>query len=143
MESFLLKKDFTVGNLLWMLHLPFKIQTNLEWSNKSLGSIKLQNKWLLRQSFAIIMGHRIETATGGVLKKKGGLKILQFSQEITWVGVSFIKKRLQHRCFSVKFKKFLRIPILKNICERPILTGGVFQTLSNIYDGDILRKQSK
>ena len=70
MESFLLKKDFTVGNLLWMLHLPFKIQTNLEWSNKSLGSIKLQNKWLLRQSFAIIMGHRIETATGGVLKKK-------------------------------------------------------------------------
>ena len=28
----------------------------------------------------------------------------------------FIKKRLQHRCFPVKFAKFLT-PILKNICE--------------------------
>ena len=31
---------------------------------------------------------------------------------------SFIKKRLQHRCYLVKFVKFLRTAFLKNICER-------------------------
>ena len=33
---------------------------------------------------------------------------LQFSQ-----AFNFTKKRLQHRCFPVKFAKFLRTPILK------------------------------
>ena len=33
--------------------------------------------------------------------------------------VSF-KKRLQHRCFPVKFAKFLRTPILKNIRDQLI-----------------------
>ena len=32
-----------------------------------------------------------------------------------------IKKRLQRRCFAVKFAKFLRAPILKNFCERLLL----------------------
>ena len=32
----------------------------------------------------------------------------------------FIRKRLQHWCFPVKFTKFLRTSILKNICERLI-----------------------
>ena len=32
----------------------------------------------------------------------------------------FIKKILQHRCFPMKFVKFLRTPILKNICERTL-----------------------
>ena len=30
---------------------------------------------------------------------------------------SFIKKRLQHMYFPVNIAKFLRTPILKNICE--------------------------
>ena len=34
---------------------------------------------------------------------------------------NFIKKKLQHRCFPVKFEKFLKTPILKNICERLLL----------------------
>ena len=29
----------------------------------------------------------------------------------------FITKKLQHRCFHVSIAKFLRTPILKNICE--------------------------
>ena len=29
----------------------------------------------------------------------------------------FIKKRIQHRCFQMKFAKFLRTPVLKNICK--------------------------
>ena len=34
---------------------------------------------------------------------------------------NFIKKKLQHRYFPVIIAKFLRIPILKNICERLLL----------------------
>ena len=33
----------------------------------------------------------------------------------------FNKKRLHHRCFPVNIMKFLRIPILKKICERLLL----------------------
>ena len=33
----------------------------------------------------------------------------------------FFKKRLQHKCFPVKFPKLLRIPILRNICKRLLL----------------------
>ena len=52
------------------------------------------------------------------------LKILQILQANTCVGVlvaNFIKKRLRHKCFPVKFEKFLRTPILKNIRERMLL----------------------
>ena len=35
---------------------------------------------------------------------------------------NFIKKRLQHRCFPVKFAKFLRTHFLKNSCERLLLS---------------------
>ena len=35
---------------------------------------------------------------------------------------NFIKKKLQHRCFSVNIAEFLRTPILKNICERLLLS---------------------
>ena len=35
-------------------------------------------------------------------------------------GCNFTKK-IQHRCFSVKFAKFLRKSILKNSCERLLL----------------------
>ena len=34
---------------------------------------------------------------------------------------NYIKKRLQHSCFPVNIKKFLRTPILKSICERLFL----------------------
>ena len=45
-----------------------------------------------------------------LFNKAGGLQVC-----------NFIKKRLQHRCFPVIIAKFLRIPILKNICERLLL----------------------
>ena len=35
--------------------------------------------------------------------------------------VTLSKKRLQHRCFPVRFPKFLRVLISKNICERVLL----------------------
>ena len=34
---------------------------------------------------------------------------------------NFIKKRLQQRCFPVNITKFLRTPILKNVCEQLVL----------------------
>ena len=40
-----------------------------------------------------------------------------FNKVVGHKACNFIKKRLQHRCFSVKFAKFLRAPILKNTCE--------------------------
>ena len=42
-------------------------------------------------------------------------------KEDIFKNLNFIKKRLQHRCFRVKFAKFLKTPILKNICERLLL----------------------
>ena len=35
---------------------------------------------------------------------------------------NFIKKKLQNKCFAVKFAKFLRAPIFRNIYERLLLT---------------------
>ena len=34
---------------------------------------------------------------------------------------NFIKNRLQQRCFPIKFAKYLRTPVLKNICQRLLL----------------------
>ena len=56
--------------------------------------------------------------------KKIFINIYKISRESTSAGVCFIifiKNRLHHRCFSVKFAKFLRRPILKNISERLLL----------------------
>ena len=36
---------------------------------------------------------------------------------------NFIKKRFQHRCFTVNNAKFFRTPNLKNICERLLLNS--------------------
>ena len=33
----------------------------------------------------------------------------------------YLKKKLQHRCFPVKFAKYLRTAVLKNDCEQLIL----------------------
>ena len=65
----------------------------------------------------------------GCSVKKVFLKISQMSLEkfLYWSlfdkvpclqACSFILKRLQHRYFPVKFAKFLRTPIWRNICER-------------------------
>ena len=57
--------------------------------------------------------------------KKGVLKnfVLEslFNQVADLQSSNFVKKRLQHRCFPVKYAKFLRTSILKNICKRVLL----------------------
>ena len=69
------------------------------------------------------------------LSKKRFLKS-ENSRKYACVGVSFLiksillNKRLRHRCFPMNFGKFLRTPILKNICERLLLhTLGFFYKL--------------
>ena len=44
----------------------------------------------------------------GVLKNSGNFTEIK----LFWSFFFFYKKRLQHRCFSVKFAKFLRTPFL-------------------------------
>ena len=44
---------------------------------------------------------------------------------------SFLEKRLQNKCFPVKFAKFLRTPILKNICKRVLLEVYIKAVLKN------------
>ena len=44
---------------------------------------------------------------------------------------NFIKGRLQHRCFPANKAKFLRTPILKNICEWPLLLIVIFSQENN------------
>ena len=44
---------------------------------------------------------------------------LQKDDYVDWTN--FNKKRLQHKCFPVNIAKFLRTPILKNICQRLLL----------------------
>ena len=38
-----------------------------------------------------------------------------------FTGKNCIKKRLQHRCFPMKFAKILITPILKNFSERKLI----------------------
>ena len=48
--------------------------------------------------------------SGSLFNKVAGLQVC-----------NSIKKRLQHRCFPLKFAKFSRTPILKIICKQLLL----------------------
>ena len=71
------------------------------------------------------------------------LKISQTSQENTWVEDFFnkkrlsackiFKKRLQHKCFHVKFGKLLRTLVSKNICKWRSSVKKLFLKLCNIH----------
>ena len=74
--------------------------------------------------------------------KKVFLKISQYSQENTVLeflfnkvaglqGCNFIEKKFHHRCFQVRFAKFLKTPILKNICKQLLLTMLAHSTQSS------------
>ena len=79
---------------------------------------KKVNKYLCRISSFYRSSHQRCSA------KKVFLKILQYSQENTCVGVSlrtFKSAILSKRNSNADAAKFLRTPILKNICERLLL----------------------
>ena len=66
-----------------------------------------------------IYSYFLEAATRGVLYKKAVHKNLALFTGMHLCWALFIKNRLQHRCFAVINAKFLRTPILKDICKRP------------------------
>ena len=41
-----------------------------------------------------------------------------FNKNADLLSSNLIKKRIQHSCFPLNIAKFLRTPILKNVCER-------------------------
>ena len=63
--------------------------------------------------------------------KKAFLEILQNSLENACARVSFLKKRLWHRCFPVNFAKFLRTSFLIEHLRWLLLT---FQSESTLYN---------
>ena len=72
--------------------------------------------------------HRRCSVKKGVLKNFANFTGKHLCWSLFW---NFIKNRLQHRCFPVKFAKFLRTPILKNICERLLLFVSPQNTITN------------
>ena len=86
----------------------------------------------------------VEAATGSGLWKKVFLKILHISKENTYAGFSFnkvvivkafsfIKKRLQHRCFRVKFPKFIRTPFWRAAANGWFVIGQQNQSLDSSF----------
>ena len=76
---------------------------------KSIMNRKCSVKNIVLNSFAIFTGKYLCWCL--FLNKNAGLQ-----------ACNFIKKRVQHRCFLGNVAKFLRAPILKNICERLLLS---------------------
>ena len=74
--------------------------------------------------------HRGGSVKKGVLKNFANFT----GKHLCWSllqACNFIKKRLQHWCFPVKFAKFLRTSILKKIYERLLLFVSPQNTIAN------------
>ena len=88
-----------------------------------------------------------ETATVGVLLKRCSSQFLKYHRKtpvleslfnkVPGLACNFIEKRLPHRCFPMKFEKFLRANILKNICERLLLSVIKKETLTQVFSCEL------
>ena len=59
--------------------------------------------------------------------------------EFLFNKVAGLKDRLQHRSFPVNIAKFLRTPILKNICEQLLLSLTLLNFLGNVLNNSEFR----
>ena len=76
------------------------MQARVDWILIIFGTQVIKKKWPVRPVFPDYLS-------------------VSYNYDFTDVKVcNFIKKILQHRCFSVNIANFLRTPILKNICGR-------------------------
>ena len=73
--------------------------------------------------------------------KKVFLEILEMEQENTCVGANFIKKRLQHRCFPVKFETFFRTTNLQTICKAALLS--LRESLGRANKSNMMMREDK
>ena len=93
-----------------------------------LGGFKLP-KFVFQQHFSdyiLLKSYTPEAATRDVpfhnIHRKTLVLESVFNKVTGLKDCNFIKKRLQYRCFSVYIPKISRTRILKNICERLLLT---------------------
>ena len=105
--------NFTRKHLYWSLFL-IKLQiwrlANLLRRDFNTGAMR---KKLQKQSFAHILQKRCSSKFREFHRKIPVLKFL-FNKVAGLKTCNFIKKRLQHRCFRVKFAKYLRTSFLRN-----------------------------
>ena len=99
---------------LWFYHEPFLFT---DWQKRAKGMTTCCSNFLTES--IIRSSHRRCSVKKAVLKKFADFtgKHLCWNLFLINFQTNFIKKRLQYRCFPVKFAKFLRTPISKNICE--------------------------
>ena len=89
-----------------------------------MGNIEITTKLSTLKSVPSIDDDYLEAATGGVFQNF----IIFTGKYLCWSLIliklqtcKFIEKRLQHWCFPLHSRKFLRTSILKNISERLLL----------------------
>ena len=83
------------------------------WQNPQItAAVHYSQKQFCKKMYSVKVRkyHRKIPVLESVFNKVAGLR-----------AYNFIAKKLQHRCFPVKFAKIFRIPILKNICEQLLL----------------------
>ena len=73
-----------------------------------------------KQPFADVFLNRCSSKFCNIQRKTPELDSL-FNKVASLEACDLIKKRLQLSCFPLNIAKFLRTPILKNICERMLL----------------------
>ena len=84
------------------------------------------NFWWIMFTILVRLNAYLKKEFGKFHRKKPVLESL-FNKAASLQACNFIKKRLQCRGFPVKIAKFLRTPILKNICELLLLKKPEFR----------------
>ena len=106
------------------------------------------------QYFFVVMRNKLQKQPLEVLYKKDVLKYfaksigkhlcqgLFFNKVAALRSATLLKKRLWHRCFSVNFAKFLRIPFAQKTSGRLLLWTIASETLNTKYL-DLIKRRSK
>ena len=74
------------------------------------------------------------------IKNETPAKVLSRAFWNSFQPATLLRTRLWHRCFPMNFTKFLRTPILQNICEGLLL---MILTLANSFERFIVNKIGK
>ena len=89
-----------------------------------MGNKEITTRLPRLKSVSNIDDHYLKAFSGDVLKNF----VIFTGKHLCWSlfliklqACKFIEKRLQHWCFPLRVRKFLRTPILKNISERLLL----------------------
>ena len=117
-----------------VLHLVTERSSHRRWSIMLLKILQNSQENTCTESLRISLIHKtwVDLINKGILKNLANFtgkhlclawnyKESLFNKVTANQTCNLTKARLQHRCFTVKFMKFLRIPISKNICQQMLL----------------------